>query len=177
MESESNQRFDRGSKSAESSSSKHSGPGCGSAPPSSSASTFVPPPSDALGKLGVIENTADVNQKKIASSLQENSTDIELAEYGGAEDDDSMDSQFTEGVDVPRRHLGYVQTTSLMLNATIGSGIFTTPGYVLALTRSKEICLILWAVGGIYSALAITIFLEYGTALPFNGMALIYVWL
>jgi len=63
-------------------------------------------------------------------------------------------SIFTENTTVPRRNLGYIQVTSLMLNACLGGGFyFTTPGYVLALVRSKRVCLVLWAIGGIYSAL------------------------
>lgn len=68
-------------------------------------------------------------------------------------DEDSVDTAWSESTTVPRRNLGFVQITSLMLNTTIGSGIFNTPGYVLALTRSKRVSLILWAVGGVYSAL------------------------
>jgi hypothetical protein len=63
-------------------------------------------------------------------------------------------SIFTENTTVPRRNLGFIQVTSLMLNACLGGGFyFTTPGYVLALVRSKRVCLVLWAVGGLYSAL------------------------
>ena len=63
-------------------------------------------------------------------------------------------SMFTEETTVPRRNLGFIQVTSLMLNACLGGGFyFTTPGYVLALVRSKRVCLVLWAVGGLYSAL------------------------
>jgi hypothetical protein len=70
------------------------------------------------------------------------------------EDGISVDTAWSESTTVPRRHLGFVQITSLMLNAVIGGGIFNTPGVVLALTRSKKIALVLWAVGGVYSALA-----------------------
>jgi hypothetical protein len=70
------------------------------------------------------------------------------------DDDASVDSRWSESTTVPRRNLGFIQTTSLMLNSVIGGGIFNTPGYVLALTRSKRIALVLWAVGGIYSGLA-----------------------
>ena len=65
----------------------------------------------------------------------------------------SVDTAWSESTIVPRRNLGFIQITSLMLNATSGSGIFITPGYVLALTRSKSIALVLWALGGIYTAL------------------------
>ena len=78
---------------------------------------------------------------------------IEDMTYDGEDGEGSVDSRFTETTSVPRRKLGFVQAVSLMLNTTIGTGIFTTPGYVLALTRSKRISLVLWAVGGVYSAL------------------------
>jgi hypothetical protein len=105
----------------------------------------------------------------------------------------SDDTDWSESTIVPRRNLGFIQTTSLMLNGTIGAGVFITPGYVLALTRSKPIALVLWALGGVYTALryvacstmekiqlicmglSMLIYLEFGTALPFNGGALIYV--
>ena len=69
------------------------------------------------------------------------------------QDNRSEETAFTETTQLPRRSLGFVQVTSLMLNACLGSGFFfTTPGYVLALVHSKRICLVLWAIGGIYSA-------------------------
>jgi hypothetical protein len=76
----------------------------------------------------------------------------------GAAGDDHVDSMshssaWTESTLVPRRSLGFLQCSSLMINQMIGSGIFTTPGYVLLLTKSKPIALALWAVGGIYSIL------------------------
>lgn len=65
----------------------------------------------------------------------------------------SVDTTWSESTSVPRRNLGYIQITSLMLNGTIGSGVFITPGYVLLLIRSKPIALALWALGGFYTAL------------------------
>ena len=65
----------------------------------------------------------------------------------------SVDTDWSESTIVPRRNLGFIQITSLMLNSTIGSGVFITPGYVLALTRSKPIALGLFALGGVYTAL------------------------
>jgi hypothetical protein len=68
-------------------------------------------------------------------------------------DDKSLYTDYTEDTVVPRRKLGYFQTTALMLNGAFGSFFFSTPYLTLALVRSKRICLVLWAVGGIYSAL------------------------
>lgn len=63
-------------------------------------------------------------------------------------------SIFTESTNVPRRHLGYLQVTFLMINQAIGNGIITTPAYVLFLTKSKPLSIGLWALGGLYSFLA-----------------------
>ncbi|KAI9709140.1 MAG: hypothetical protein M1820_003587 [Bogoriella megaspora] len=143
--------------------------------PSSAASTSVEQTANTPSKPAEseIENRTPV--KKLNFSSGGMNTDVELEPYGVDSDRSSDHTNFTESTNVPRRNLGYIQTTSLMINATIGYSVFTNPGYVLALVKSKEICMVLWAVGGIYSAIAITIFLEYGTALPFNGMALIYL--
>lgn len=68
-------------------------------------------------------------------------------------DDVSVDAAWTESTDVPRRRLGFIQVSALMINQMIGTGIFSTPATVLLLTGSKPISLALWAVGGIYSFL------------------------
>lgn len=74
---------------------------------------------------------------------------------GGHDDNDaqSVSSAWTESTLVPRRSLGSVQCSSMMINQMIGTGIFTTPGYVLQLTKSKPLALGLWVVVGIYSLL------------------------
>jgi hypothetical protein len=106
----------------------------------------------------------DLNDQEVDSKLGKNLES--RSEY----------TAFTENTIVPRRNLGFVQVTSLMLNGCLGNPFFfSTPGYVLALVRSKRISLVLYAVGAIYSALGMTVFLEYGIALPFNGGPLIYV--
>lgn len=51
------------------------------------------------------------------------------------------------------RHLGTFDVAALIINKVIGGGIFTTPGLVLSLTKSKSIALGLWVVGGVYTAL------------------------
>jgi hypothetical protein len=72
---------------------------------------------------------------------------------GYRDDTASFDSNWTESTTVPRRNLGFVQCSALMINQMVGSGIFTLPGVVLLLTKSKPIAVVLWAVGGIYSML------------------------
>ncbi len=66
---------------------------------------------------------------------------------------EEIPSDWSEARNVPKRNLGLLQAISLVINLVIGSGIFISPGYVLALTRSKAICLVLWAAGGVYTAI------------------------
>ena len=69
------------------------------------------------------------------------------------EPSEEIPSGWSEAGNVPKRNLGLLQAISLVINLIVGSGIFTNAGYVLALTRSKAICLVLWAAGGVYTAL------------------------
>lgn len=91
------------------------------------------------------------------------------------EDNVSLPSNWTESTTVPKRNLGFIQCSALMINQMVGNGIFTLPGLVLLLTKSKPIAIGLWAVGGFHSLLSVLIYLEFGTALPYNGGALIYL--
>ncbi|OCL12989.1 amino acid transporter [Glonium stellatum] len=76
---------------------------------------------------------------------------------------------------VPRRNLSVMDVAALIFNKMVGTGIFTTPGAVLALTKSKPISLVLWAVGGMYTLICVFMYLEYGTSLPFTGGELVYL--
>ncbi|KAL6252611.1 hypothetical protein RBB50_000330 [Rhinocladiella similis] len=76
---------------------------------------------------------------------------------------------------VPRRNLTVLDVASLIFNKMVGTGIFTTPGAVLGYTRSKPVSLALWLVGGVFTLLFILVYLEFGSALPFNGGELIYL--
>ena len=51
------------------------------------------------------------------------------------------------------RRMSLWDVVTLNLNSIIGTGIFTTPGLILVLTRSKIMTLALWLAGGIYTLL------------------------
>lgn len=53
------------------------------------------------------------------------------------------------------RKMGLGDVVALNLNSIIGTGIFTTPGLILALTKSKTMTLAFWFAGGIYSLLGL----------------------
>ena len=119
----------------------------------------MPPPAQPFQRLRQrndnkppVQVVSDAHSSKTNGEASGNDSKcIQDEVYGGTADDGS--TTWTESTTVPRRNLGFLQITSLMLNATIGTGIFNTPGYVLALTRSKTISMVLWAVGGVYTGL------------------------
>jgi len=51
-----------------------------------------------------------------------------------------------------QRPMGILDVASVILNKMVGTGIFTVPGQVLVSTGSKRISLVLWAVGGLWTA-------------------------
>jgi amino acid transporter len=100
-----------------------------------------------------------------------------LEEGRGSPDNESLQrppTNFTEDRRLGRT-LGTLDVSALILNKMVGTGIFTLPGLVLALTRSKRTSLGLWVVGGVYSMLSFAIYLEYGITFPYNGGDLIYL--
>lgn len=85
--------------------------------------------------------------------MHTNNTSPEHENDSDGSDTASLGPAWTESTDVPRRKMGLIQVMSLMINQMIGTGIFSTPGYILLLTGSKPLSLVLWAVGGIYTLL------------------------
>ncbi|KAJ3187802.1 hypothetical protein HDU85_006195 [Gaertneriomyces sp. JEL0708] len=68
-----------------------------------------------------------------------------------------------------RRTLGIWSVTFLIFNRMIGTGVFATPAAILSDAGSVGMSLILWVVGGLIAIAGMTVFLEYGTALPKSG--------
>lgn len=48
--------------------------------------------------------------------------------------------------------MGKLDVASVIFNKMVGTGIFTTPGQVLVFTGSKKGSLVLWAMGGLWTA-------------------------
>jgi amino acid transporter len=59
----------------------------------------------------------------------------------------------------------------LILNRTIGSGIFVTPSRILFATNSIGISLLFWVVGGFLSLCALLVWLEFGLSTPRRRVA------
>ncbi|KAH6695379.1 amino acid permease-domain-containing protein [Plectosphaerella plurivora] len=74
-----------------------------------------------------------------------------------------------EGVDLSptsSQRLGPFTVGALILNRTIGTGIFAQPSNVLALTGSAGLALVLWGAGGIIIMCLLLCWLELGMTVP-----------
>ncbi|CAG9978291.1 unnamed protein product [Clonostachys byssicola] len=65
-----------------------------------------------------------------------------------------------------RFRLGYFDVMCLVINRTIGTGIFNSPQRVMIHTRSTGASLLLWFVGMIYCLSGLHVYLEYGLNIP-----------
>ncbi|KAI1322593.1 amino acid/polyamine transporter I [Xylariaceae sp. FL0255] len=89
--------------------------------------------------------------------------------------DDSNSEPGVEVTDVQKfefeesRKIGVTGAAFLILNKMIGTGVFSTPSSIFQATGSVGISLILWVVGGILTFCGLSIFLEFGLAIPRSG--------
>ncbi|KAK4464760.1 amino acid permease-domain-containing protein [Cladorrhinum samala] len=67
------------------------------------------------------------------------------------------------------RKIGVMGAVFLILNKMIGTGIFSTPSSIFAATGSVGISLALWAVAGILTLSGLSVYLEFGLAIPRSG--------
>ncbi|KAF8576395.1 amino acid transporter [Ramaria rubella] len=76
---------------------------------------------------------------------------------------------------VVEKTIGLSNGIALVVGLQIGSGIFSSPGVVLANSRSVGASLLVWAVSGILAWTGASSFAELGTAIPLNGGAQAYL--
>lgn len=62
------------------------------------------------------------------------------------------------------RKLGITSSVFVILNKMIGTGIFSTPSGIFAVTGSVGVALFLWVIGGILTFCGLSAFLEFGLA-------------
>ncbi|KAK4122212.1 amino acid transporter [Parathielavia appendiculata] len=65
--------------------------------------------------------------------------------------------------------IGVASAVFLILNKMIGTGIFSTPSSIFAATGSVGISLLLWAVAGLLTLSGLSVYLEFGLAIPRSG--------
>ncbi|KAK1772127.1 putative high affinity methionine permease [Phialemonium atrogriseum] len=68
-----------------------------------------------------------------------------------------------------KRQIGVPSAVLLIVNRVIGTGIFATPGTILALSGSVGLSLFIWVAGMLIAAAGTAVYLEFGTAIPKNG--------
>ncbi|GJN70699.1 high-affinity methionine permease [Purpureocillium lilacinum] len=68
-----------------------------------------------------------------------------------------------------KRQIGIPSAALLILNRIIGTGIFATPGTILALCGSVGLSLFMWVAGICIAAAGTAVYMELGTGLPRNG--------
>ncbi|KAK2606836.1 hypothetical protein N8I77_005561 [Diaporthe amygdali] len=85
-------------------------------------------------------------------------------DYASGQVQDEQAFKFSES-----RKIGVTGAVFLILNKMIGTGIFSTPSGIFASTGSVGISLMLWLIGGILTFAGLSVFLEFGLAIPRSG--------
>ncbi|KAI0969512.1 amino acid/polyamine transporter I [Xylaria arbuscula] len=67
------------------------------------------------------------------------------------------------------RKIGITGATFLILNKMIGTGIFSTPSSIFQATGSVGVSLFLWVIGGVLTFCGLSVWLEFGLAIPRSG--------
>ncbi|KAL4265325.1 Cellular Amino Acid Transporter [Pleurotus pulmonarius] len=73
------------------------------------------------------------------------------------------------------KNLGLINGIALVVGLQIGSGIFSSPGVVVANTHSVGASLTVWLVSGLLAWTGASSFAELGSAIPLNGGAQAYL--
>lgn len=81
--------------------------------------------------------------------------------------DEVVDSETRKTYAPPRKQkIRWYTVGFLILNRTIGSGIFVTSATIIQNTRSPGIALIFWSLGGLLSLCVALVWLEFGLTIP-----------
>ncbi|KXX75720.1 High-affinity methionine permease [Madurella mycetomatis] len=67
------------------------------------------------------------------------------------------------------QRIGVFGAVFLILNRMVGTGIFSTPSSIFAATGSVGISLLLWVVAGLLTLSGLSVYLEFGLAIPRSG--------
>ncbi|EJD02312.1 L-methionine transporter [Fomitiporia mediterranea MF3/22] len=79
------------------------------------------------------------------------------------------------GSEGTRKDIGVVNGIALIIGLQIGSGIFSSPGVVVANTQSVGASLVVWVACGLLAWTGASSFAELGSAIPLNGGAQAYL--
>lgn len=73
------------------------------------------------------------------------------------------------------RNLGWQSAYLLTISRVLGSGIFATPGVILASVGSPGLSLSLWIVGAVLAYFGLMVTIEFGSMLPRSGGEKVYL--
>ncbi|KAL4253190.1 Cellular Amino Acid Transporter [Abortiporus biennis] len=73
------------------------------------------------------------------------------------------------------KHIGLINGIALIVGLQIGSGIFSSPGVVVANTKSVGASLLVWLASGLLAWTGASSFAELGSSIPVNGGAQAYL--
>ncbi|KAJ6630836.1 L-methionine transporter [Mycena sp. CBHHK59/15] len=85
------------------------------------------------------------------------------------------DPEIVHGENPGEKSIGLVNGIALIVGLQVGSGIFSSPGVVVANTHSVGASLIVWAASGLLGWTGASSFAELGSAIPQNGGAQAYL--
>ncbi|GJE86900.1 L-methionine transporter [Phanerochaete sordida] len=78
-------------------------------------------------------------------------------------------------IEAKEKHIGLVNGIALCVGLQIGSGIFSSPGVVVANTHSVGASLLVWLASGLLAWTGASSFAELGSSIPVNGGAQAYL--
>ncbi|KAL2173178.1 amino acid/polyamine transporter I [Thermothelomyces heterothallicus CBS 202.75] len=114
--------------------------------------------------MGVFEKSSDgqaASKEEVKNPIRANAAadDVETGDIK-QEDQYAYDDS---------RKLGITGAVFLILNKMIGTGIFSTPSSIFAATGSVGVSLMLWVIGGFLTFCGLSVWLEFGLAIPRSG--------
>ena len=81
---------------------------------------------------------------------------------------------FKEGTDY-KRDLGLIESISIVIGRIIGSGIFRTPGPIMALVGATSLFGLVWVLGGIVTIFGAVCYAELVAMMPKSGGPYVYL--
>ncbi|ORY61480.1 amino acid permease [Pseudomassariella vexata] len=103
-------------------------------------------------------------ERNVFEALASHTASGDNATEGTTEDQAVQKIAYSES-----RKIGITGAVFLILNKMIGTGIFSTPSGIFAATGSVSVSLFLWVIGGILTFAGLSVFLEFGLAIPLSG--------
>lgn len=98
----------------------------------------TPPPPTPRDRAELGDNPVD----SVITSIRSHA----LPQIGSSVDENTPNTDLRPRPE--KRMLGYISTSSLIINRMIGTGIFSKPSDILKKTNSKGGALLLWVAGG-----------------------------